>query len=113
MTVDDIDSLKAEEHVVVVALRDTFMPHLTANDSIMFATLVSDMFPDGQVPMIFDDYGVVDGKMALNQSISNLDEIPVSPRSRPASGQEEKAEGNKVLENSMLTKYKISLSLRS
>lgn len=69
------------------------MPQLSCSDSVMFATLVLDLFPNGQIPMIFDSYGVVDGKMALNQSISNLDEIAVSPRSRPASADEHKSEG--------------------
>jgi len=89
---DDLTSLKAEEHAVVLALRDTFIPQLTSSDAVMFATLVSDLFPSGQIPMIFDSYGVIEGKMALNQSISNLDEIPVT--SRPASAAvEEKIEG--------------------
>lgn len=89
---DDLNTLKAEEYAVVLALRDTFIPQLANSDAVMFATLVSDLFPSGQIPMIFDSYGVVEGKMALNQSISNLDEIPVSPR--PGSpAVEEKVEG--------------------
>lgn len=74
---DPRDVLKVEEHAVVLALRDTYMPGLDSSDAVMFATLLADLFPNVQVPMIFESYGSQGNKMQMNDQVSNLDEIPV------------------------------------
>ena len=74
---DPRDVLKVEEHAVVLALRDTYMPGLDGSDAVMFATLLADLFPDVQVPMIFESYGSQGSKMQMNEQVSNLEEIPV------------------------------------
>ena len=71
------EMLKVEERAVVLALRDTFMPGLDGSDAIMFATLLADLFPNVQVPMIFENYGSQGNKMQMNEQVSNLEEIPV------------------------------------
>ena len=74
---DPRDVLKVEEHAVVLALRDTYMPGLDSSDAVMFATLLADLFPNVQVPMIFESYGSQGSKMQMNEQVSNLEEIPV------------------------------------
>ena len=74
---DPRDVLKVEEHAVVLALRDTYMPGLDGSDAVMFATLLADLFPNVQVPMIFESYGSQGSKMQMNEQVSNLEEIPV------------------------------------
>lgn len=74
---DPQDVLKMEEHAVVLALRDTYMPGLDGSDAVMFATLLADLFPNVQVPMIFESYGSQGSKMQMNDQVSNLEEIPV------------------------------------
>jgi len=74
---DPREVLKAEEHAVVLALRDTYMPGLDSSDAVMFATLLADLFPNVQVPMIFESYGSQGSKMQMNEQVSNLEEIPV------------------------------------
>ena len=76
-TADPHEILKVEEHAVVVALRDTYMPGLDSSDAVMFATLLADLFPNVQVPMIFESYGSQGSKMQMNDQVSNLEEIPV------------------------------------
>lgn len=93
-TTEDQEMQRIEEQAVVLAFRDTFMSQISGSDAIMFATLLSDLFPIVQIPMIFDSYGVVQGKMALNDPVSNLDEIPVTPKSRQGSPVQDKQEGN-------------------
>ena len=78
---DPRDVLKVEEHAVVLALRDTYMPGLDGSDAVMFATLLADLFPDVQVPMIFESYGSQGSKMQMNEQVSNLEEIPVLSKS--------------------------------
>lgn len=46
------EMLKVEEHAVVLALRDTYMPGLDGSDAVMFATLLADLFPNVQVPNV-------------------------------------------------------------
>nr|KAG5694044.1 hypothetical protein BaRGS_025623 [Batillaria attramentaria] len=43
----------AEESALVIALRDTFMPRLNARDASLFATIVQDIWPKVDVPMVF------------------------------------------------------------
>lgn len=76
-TSDPHEVLKVEEHAVVLALRDTYMPGLDGSDAVMFATLLADLFPNVQVPMIFESYGSQGSKMQMNDQVSNLEEIPV------------------------------------
>ena len=77
---DPRDVLKVEERGVVLALRDTYMPGLDGSDAVMFATLLADLFPNVQVPMIFESYGSQGSKMQMNEQVSNLEEIPVLPK---------------------------------
>ncbi|XP_066025345.1 uncharacterized protein [Pocillopora verrucosa] len=74
---DEQEILKLEERAVVLALRDAFMPGLDGSDAVMFATLLADLFPNVQVPMIFESYGSEGTKMQMNEQVSNLEEIPV------------------------------------
>ena len=74
---DPQEVLKVEEHAVVLALRDTYMPGLDGSDAVMFATLLADLFPNVQVPMIFESYGSQGSRMQMNEQVSNLEEIPV------------------------------------
>ena len=74
------ETLKSEERALVLALRDTFMPGLEGSDAVMFATLLADLFPKVQVPMIFDSYNSQGSKMHLNDQVCNLEEIPVLPK---------------------------------
>ncbi|XP_015758877.1 PREDICTED: dynein beta chain, ciliary-like [Acropora digitifera] len=88
------DTLKVEEHAVVLALRDLFMPALDGSDAVMFATLLADLFPNVQVPLIFDNYKNNDTqscRMQMNDQVSNLEEIPVLPKqfSQAEDGKEE------------------------
>ncbi|KAK7479590.1 hypothetical protein BaRGS_00029139 [Batillaria attramentaria] len=57
MGMDDKDSEAAkklaEESALVIALRDTFMPRLNARDASLFATIVQDIWPKVDVPMVF------------------------------------------------------------
>lgn len=82
------ETLKVEEHAVVLALRDTYMPGLDSSDAVMFATLLADLFPNVQVPMIFDSYGAQANKMQMNDTVSNLEEIPVLAKPPGGSGGE-------------------------
>ena len=77
---DEQEIHKVEEHAVVLALRDTYMPGLDGSDAVMFATLLADLFPNVQVPMIFDTFGAEGSKMRMNEQVSNLEEIPVLPK---------------------------------
>lgn len=87
------ETLKVEERAVVLALRDTYMPGLDSSDAVMFATLLADLFPNVQIPLIFDSYGTDQrGKMQMNDQVSNLEEIPVLSKHIGESG-EEKLEG--------------------
>lgn len=87
------ETIKVEERAVVLALRDTYMPGLDGSDAVMFATLLADLFPNVQVPMIFDSYGAQGSKMEMNDQVSNLEEIPVLPKSSGQSGPGESLEG--------------------
>lgn len=89
---DPRDVLKVEEHAVVLALRDTYMPGLDGSDAVMFATLLADLFPDVQVPMIFESYGSQGSKMQMNEQVSNLEEIPVLSKA-PAEPSGDNVEG--------------------
>lgn len=91
-TPDPRDVLKVEEHAVVLALRDTYMPGLDGSDAVMFATLLADLFPDVQVPMIFESYGSQGSKMQMNEQVSNLEEIPVLSKA-PGKPSGDNAEG--------------------
>ena len=87
------ETLKTEEHAVVLALRDTYMPGLDSSDAVMFATLLADLFPNVQVPLIFDNYGDDQrNKMQMNDQVSNLEEIPVLPKPSGEAGKQ-KLEG--------------------
>lgn len=91
-TPDPRDVLKVEELAVVLALRDTYMPGLDGSDAVMFATLLADLFPDVQVPMIFESYGSQGSKMQMNEQVSNLEEIPVLSKA-PGKPSDDNAEG--------------------
>ena len=73
------------------------MPGLDSSDAVMFATLLADLFPNVQVPLIFESYGTDQGgKMQMNDQVSNLEEIPVLPKHIGEFG-EEKAEGMQTI----------------
>ena len=50
-----VDVKHLEEKAIVLALRDTFMPSLSGSDAVMFATIVADLFPDVDIPTIFNN----------------------------------------------------------
>ena len=78
--------LQVEEKAVVLSLRDSFMPSLADSDAVMFATLLADLFPNVHVPMIFENLGVRDGRVLMNDDVCNLEEIPaIMPKSRATS----------------------------
>lgn len=58
------------------------MPALDGSDAVMFATLLADLFPNVQVPLIFDNYNTdpQSCRMQMNDEVSNLEEIPVLPK---------------------------------
>ena len=53
--------LHQEEEALVTALRDTFLPRMPSRDASIFATTVSDLWPNVEVAMVFggeeDDEG--------------------------------------------------------
>ncbi len=42
-----------ESEAMVIALRNTFMPRLGERDASVFATMIRDLWPDSDVPMVF------------------------------------------------------------
>lgn len=84
------EALKVEECAVVLALRDTYVPGLDGSDAVMFATLLADLFPNVQVPLIFDNYGAdtQGSRMQMNDQVSNLEEIPVLSKYSCEAGEE-------------------------
>ena len=110
---DEQEILKVEEHAVVLALRDTYMPGLDSSDAVMFATLLADLFPNVQVPMIFDTFGAEGSKMRMNEQVSNLEEIPVLPKP-PGDCERDNLEGKKHVDKTIIygnTKFNINLPL--
>ena len=45
--------LYAEEKALVLALRDTFLPRLQGRDASIFATLLTDIWPHLDLPLVF------------------------------------------------------------
>jgi hypothetical protein len=45
--------LHQEEKSLVMALRDTFLPRLHGRDASVFATLITDLWPYLNIPMVF------------------------------------------------------------
>ena len=43
----------SEESSLVTALRDTFVPRMNARDASLFATIMQDLWPHVDVPMVF------------------------------------------------------------
>ena len=110
---DEEEILKVEEHAVVLALRDTYMPGLDSSDAVMFATLLADLFPNAQVPMIFDTFGAEGSKMRMNEQVSNLEEIPVLPKP-PGDFERDNLEGKKHVDKTIIygnTNFNINLPL--
>nr|XP_022320176.1 dynein beta chain, flagellar outer arm-like isoform X6 [Crassostrea virginica] len=53
---DDISSemkLRAEEKSLVMAIRDTFLPRMQGRDASIFCTLITDIWPHVDLPMLF------------------------------------------------------------
>ncbi|XP_064650622.1 uncharacterized protein LOC135502065 isoform X3 [Lineus longissimus] len=52
---DDIpeNMIKDEDEALVTALRNTFMPRLQQRDSSVFGTLLNDLWPDVEIPLLF------------------------------------------------------------
>lgn len=46
-------SLRLEEKAMVTALRDSFLPRMVGRDASVFVTLVSDVWPTVDIPMVF------------------------------------------------------------
>ena len=66
-----------EENALVEAIRDTFLPGLSHSDAVIFVTLTVEVFEDTNVPMIFGvQNDVQDGKLVLNDPVSNIEQIP-------------------------------------
>ena len=66
-----------EENALVEAIRDTFLPGLSHSDAAIFVTLTVEVFEDTNVPMIFGVHNdVQDGKLVLNDPVSNIEQIP-------------------------------------
>jgi len=42
-----------EEKALVIALRDTFLPRMVGRDASVFVTLVMDVWPTVDIPMVF------------------------------------------------------------
>ncbi|XP_071095883.1 uncharacterized protein [Haliotis cracherodii] len=47
------EKLQLEEEALVMALRNTFMPRMQTRDASVLATLLSDLWPDVTIPMVF------------------------------------------------------------
>ena len=45
--------LRFEEQALVIAIRDTFLPRMQGRDASVFITLVTDVWPTVDVPMVF------------------------------------------------------------
>ena len=52
-----MDLSREENIALVTALRNTFLPRLFDRDANLFATVVSDLFPDVPVPLQFEGLG--------------------------------------------------------
>ncbi|XP_062584100.1 uncharacterized protein LOC134245872 [Saccostrea cucullata] len=53
---DDISSemkLRAEEKSLVMAIRDTFLPRMQGRDASIFCTLITDIWPHVDLPLLF------------------------------------------------------------
>ncbi len=48
-----------ESEAMVIALRNTFMPRLAERDASVFATMIRDLWPDTDVPMVFGGNNIV------------------------------------------------------
>ncbi len=48
-----VDTAAEENEALVTALRNTFMPRLLDRDASVFATLIKDLWPDIEVPLLF------------------------------------------------------------
>lgn len=46
-------SLRLEEKAMVIALRDTFLPRMVGRDVSVFVTLLTDVWPHVDIPMVF------------------------------------------------------------
>ena len=45
--------LRFEEQALVIAIRDTFLPRMQGRDASVFITLVTDVWPNVDIPMVF------------------------------------------------------------
>jgi len=87
-TVDELFSeskLRQEEQVLVLAIRDTFLPRMQGRDGSMFSTLVTDIWPHVDVPMVFGGEKEAETKLPLSRGSSVK---PGSSRIKTAKSQE-------------------------
>lgn len=57
-----------EEKALVIALRDTFLPRMIGRDASVFVTLVMDVWPNVDIPMVFGGEEELGEKLPENQS---------------------------------------------
>ena len=50
-------TVKDESEALVMALRNVFMPRLSDRDASIFSTLIQDLWPCAEVPMVFQGQG--------------------------------------------------------
>lgn len=74
MCATDTDATKKvlEESALVTAIRDTFMPRMGLRDSSIFATIVQDLWPDVDVPMVFGGDVEVEAKVKHSDSFITI-----------------------------------------
>ncbi|XP_053409232.1 uncharacterized protein LOC123561373 isoform X4 [Mercenaria mercenaria] len=69
---DGDKSLRLEEQAMVTALRDSFLPRMVGRDASVFVTLVSDVWPMVDIPMVFGgDEDVMDKLPESNSRVSS------------------------------------------
>ena len=78
--------LRFEEQALVIAIRDTFLPRMQGRDASVFITLVMDVWPNVDVPMVFrGDDDLLD---KLPESQSRASSKASSSRIRTAKSQD-------------------------
>lgn len=61
-------TLMLEEKALVIALRDTFLPRMVGRDASVFVTLVMDVWPNVDIPMVFGGEEEFGDKLPENHS---------------------------------------------
>lgn len=98
-------TLMLEEKALVIALRDTFLPRMVGRDASVFVTLVMDVWPNVDIPMVFGGEEELNDKLPENQSrISSK----CSSRIRTAKSQSSTKSVKGRMVDSVITRHQFS-----